>query len=241
MTGRLFLARTPLQAPTGKVRGRTVTIEGEDFYQVENYDRMPPFFMSVVSHADHWLFVWSNGSLTAGRRNPDLALFPYYTDDKLRDMAHVTGSKTVLQVERGRRRYLWEPFSDDDPGIYRTHRNLYKSFCGNQLVFEELNDDLGLAFRYGWFNSAQFGFVRRAWLHNTGSARVTLRILDGLQNIMPCGTDSRFNLEYSTLLDAYKRNELLPASRLGLFHLSAIPVDRPEPAEALSTLSLIHI
>lgn len=44
-----------------------------------------------------------------------------------------------------------------------------------------------------------------------------------------------FNLEYSTLHDAYKKSELLPKTGLGLFRLSAIPVDRPEPAEALRT------
>ena len=51
--------------------------------------------MTVVSDADHWLFISSNGGLTAGRRDANLALFPYYTDDKIRDMAEVTGSKTL--------------------------------------------------------------------------------------------------------------------------------------------------
>ena len=55
---------------------------------------------------------------------------------------------------------------------------------------------------------------------------------------MPCGTGSQFNLEYSTLLDAYKRSELIPETGLGLFRLSAIPVDRPEPAEALRTTTV---
>jgi hypothetical protein len=50
---------------------------------------------------------------------------------------------------------------------------------------------------------------------------------------MPCGVGSRFQLEYSTLLDAYKRNELVPETGLGLFTLSSVPIDRPEPAEAL--------
>ena len=117
-------------------------------------------------------------------------------------------------------------------------RNLYKNFRGNKLVFEEVNDDLSLTFRYGWFNSNRFGFVRRAWLANSGRASVRIKLLDGLQNLMPCGTGSQFNLEYSTLLDAYKRSELMPETGLGLFRLSAIPVDRPEPAEALRTTTV---
>ena len=191
--------------------------------------------MTVVSDADHWMFISSNGALSAGRRNADLALFPYYTDDKIRDMVEVTGSKTVMIVQKPGRSCLWEPFSVRGQGVYRTRRNLYKNFRGNKLIFEEINDDLSLTFRYGWFNSNRFGFVRRAWLTHSGSASLRIKLLDGLQNLMPCGTGSQFNLEYSTLLDAYKKSELLPGTGLGLFRLSAIPVDRPEPAEALKT------
>ena len=235
MQPQLYLGETPLRINDNPVQGQRVTLEGEDFYQIANYDRMRPFFMTVVSDADHWLFISSNGGLSAGRRDANLALFPYYTDDKIRDMADVTGSKTLLRARSQGRTYLWEPFSDRGNGIYRVRRNLYKNFWGNKLVFEEINQDLGLTFRYGWFSSQQFGIVRRAWLDYSGSARMQIELLDGIQNLMPCGAGSQFNLEYSTLLDAYKKSELLPDTGLGLFRLSAIPVDRPEPAEALRT------
>ncbi len=231
----LFLGQTPLRANQQPVQGRLVTLEGETFYQIANFDRMRPFFMTVVSDADHWLFISSNGGLTAGRRDANLALFPYYTDDKIRDTADVTGSKTLLRVRHRGRDCLWEPLSARGNGIYRVRRNLYKSFWGNQLLFEEVNEDLALTFRYAWLNSQRFGFVRRAWLANSGAAATRVELLDGVQNLMPCGVGSQFNLEYSTLLDAYKKSELLPGTGLGLFRLSAIPVDRPEPAEALRT------
>src|SRR5208283_4227000 len=186
-----------------------------------------------VSGADHWMFISSTGAMTAGRRNADLALFPYYTDDKIHDSAEITGSKTMFIVEKQGRSHLWEPFSERYRSIYRLQRNLYKSYSGNKLLFEEFNADLGLTFHYGWFNSDRFGWVRRAWLTNSGLATVRVKLLDGIQNLMPCGIGSQFQLEYSTLLDAYKRSELIPETGLGLFRLSAIPVDRPEPAEAL--------
>jgi hypothetical protein len=233
MKSPLFVGRNPQRLAEDKVAGRLVVLEGEDFYRIANYDLMRPFFMTVVSDADHWMFVSSNGALSAGRRNADLALFPYYTDDKIRDMVEVTGSKTVLIVQKPGRSCLWEPFSVRGQGVYRTRRNLYKNFRGNKLIFEEINDDLLLTFRYGWFNSNRFGFVRRACLINSAPGSVQINLLDGLQNLMPCGTGSQFNLEYSTLLDAYKRSELMLETGLGLFRLSAIPVDRPEPAEAL--------
>jgi hypothetical protein len=233
MQHQRYLGQTPLRANQQPVEGRQVTLEGESFYQITNFDRMRPFFMTAVSDADHWLFISSNGGLTAGRRDANLALFPYYTDDKIRDMVEVTGSKTLFCVRRGSREWLWEPLSARGNGLYRVRRNLYKNFWGNQLIFEEINDDLALTFRYAWLNSQRFGFVRRAWLENSGTSTTQVHLLDGVQNLMPCGTGSQFNLEYSTLLDAYKKSELLPEIGLGLFRLSAIPVDRPEPAEAL--------
>jgi hypothetical protein len=238
MNSKLYLGKNPLRRNGAPIFGEQVTLEGEEFYRIANYDRMRPFFMSVVSDADHWMFLSSNGALTAGRRTADLALFPYYTDDKIRDMAEVTGSKTILFVRRRGKDQIWEPLSERGQGIYRIRRNLYKNLRGNKLIFEEINEDLSLTFRYGWFNSNRFGFIRRAWLINSGSNTTRIELLDGIQNVMPCGAGSQFNLEYSTLLDAYKRSELISETGLGLFRLSAIPVDRPEPAEALRTTTI---
>ena len=132
------------------------------------------------------------------------------------------------------RSFLWQPFSERDRGLYRIERNLFKNLRGNKIVFEEINQDLGLAFRYGWSNSERFGFVRRAWLTNNGPA-TDVNLLDGLQNLLPCGIGSQFQLEKSTLIDAYKKSELLEESGVGLFMLSSVPIDRPEPAESLRT------
>ena len=230
---RVLIGRNPAHFRAGDVEGRVVVLNGEEFYRIANCDGLRPFFLSIVSSADHWMFISSNGALTAGRRNPDLALFPYYTDDKIHDSAEFTGPKTILIVERVGKRYLWEPFSERARGIYRVHRNLYKNFRGNKIVFEEANDDLGLTFRYGWTSSEQFGWVRQSALASSAGSSLKVRLLDGLQNLLPTGIGSQFQLEKSTLIDAYKKNELLPESGLGLFLLSSIPVDRPEPAESL--------
>jgi hypothetical protein len=210
-----------------------VTLEGTQFYRLQQYERLRPFLMTLVSPADHWLFLSSTGALTAGHRNPDHALFPYYTEDKLHDSADITGSKTLLRVDHGGQIRLWEPFSERQRGQYRLERTLYKALRGNQVIFEERNETLKLVFRYGWFLSEQFGFVRKASLQSTGAHRLRVNLLDGVQNLMPSGIGSQFQLEKSVLLDAYKKNELIPQTGLGLFRLSSIPLDRPEPAEAL--------
>jgi hypothetical protein len=210
-------------------------LDGEECYQIANYDQMRPFFMTVVSSSDLWLFISSTGGLTAGRGNPDGALLPYYTEDKIHDAAPFTGSKTIVLVERGRERVLWEPFSRRYQGLYRIERNLYRNRWGNKLTFEEKNADLALTFRYSWSTSNRFGLVRTAQLCSNADTTERVRLLDGIQNLMPWGVSSQFQLDKSNLLDAYKRNELYPRSGLALIRLSSIPIDRPEPAEALRT------
>jgi hypothetical protein len=207
---------------------------GEPFYRIENYDAMEAFFMSVVSASDHYLFISSNGGLTAGRKDPDHALFPYYTDDRTHDAAEHTGSKTIFRLRREGHEELWEPFSiRSSNSLGRNSRTLYKSVYGNKIVFEEVNQVLGLAFEYEWATGETYGFVRTAKLKNLTSASQHIELLDGLQNILPDGVTRRFQLEYSTLVDGYKRAELELSSGLGIFQLTSVPVDRAEPSEAL--------
>lgn len=233
MSDELATTMGTADARDADVDGRLVDLAGERFYRIGHYDRMDPFFMSVVSDSDHWLFLSSTGGLTAGRRDPDNALFPYYTDDRIHDASETTGSISLLRVTRGGRTRLWEPFSTRQAGVYRIDRALYKSVYGNRVVFEETNNDLGLVFRYSWSNSDAYGFVRRAELRNISDAAVSLEILDGIRNVLPAGISRRFQLEFSTLVDGYKRTETAEGTHLALYRLSSIPVDTAEPSEAL--------
>ena len=208
-------------------------LDHEFFYKISNVDTLRPFFMSIVSESNHWLFISSNGGLTAGRKNADFALFPYDTEDKITESFESTGSKTIFIVYKENQEYLWEPFSNRLSGIYKTTRNLYKNQYGNKILFEEINHDLNLTFRYQWNTSNTFGFIRQAKLINHNKYEVRLSLLDGLQNILPAGVNSDLQRASSNLVDAYKRSELDKNSKLGIYALSAIIVDRAEPSEAL--------
>jgi hypothetical protein len=228
-----FIGKTPFEPGTPRVKGGYVMLDGEPFYKISDVDAMPPFFMSLVSDSDHWMFISSNGALTAGRKNPDSALFPYYTDDRIHDSADITGAKTILFVTAGTKTFLWEPLSPRFEGLYRIERNLYKNRIGNKIMFEEINRDLSVSFRYAWMMSERYGFVRHSKIVNMERPAVSVRILDGIQNLLPHGVTRRFQLEYSTLADGYKKNELQTDAGLGIFTLSSIPTDKAEPSEAL--------
>lgn len=210
-----------------------VTIKGENFYKINNNEAMRPFFMSIVSDSNHWMFISSNGGLSAGRRNAEFALFPYYTDDKITESADITGSKSIFQVSFNNQTLVWEPFSERFTDKYNISRNLYKNFYGNKIIFEEVNHDLELTFSYEWNSSNKFGFVKKAILQNHSNNHYQISILDGIQNIMPHGVSSDLQASTSNLVDAYKRSELHQNSGLGIFALSAIIVDKAEPSEAL--------
>jgi hypothetical protein len=241
----------PLVDTDRRVTGGLTEIDGESYYRIDHYDGMPPFFISVVSAADHWLFISSNGALTAGRRSPDHPLFPYYTVDKIHDSQDITGSKTLILAtplesrggdglpgHAGAEAWLWEPFSSRYADLYRLRRTLYKNRRGNIIRFEEANEDLGLTFSLAWSTSEQYGFVKRSMLRNDGDRSWELRVLDGMQNIMPYGVPRAMQTERSVLVDAYRRNDLVPGTGIGLFALSAQPVDRPEPSEALKATTV---
>lgn len=205
----------------------------EPFLKISNNNELRPFFMSIVSDSDHWMFISSNGGLTAGRRNAEYALFPYYTDDKITEFADITGSKSIFQIGSGTEMVIWEPFSHRNLSSLRRSNNIYKSIYSNKIIFEEVLLDYQLTFRYSWTSSDLYGFVKTSYLINDSHEDLEIVILDGLQNIMPYGVGSDLQRASSHLVDAYKRSELHLSSGLGIFALSAIIVDKAEPSEAL--------
>ncbi len=190
--------------------------------------------MSLASDTDLWMFVASGGGLTAGRVDANGSLFPYLTSDQLHDAHHHTGPLTLIRVEEDHgATVLWEPFGEasaERPGI---ERSLTKNIVGNRLVFEEIDHDLGLAFRYGWAACDDFGWVRSATLENRGARPVRASVLDGLRNILPWGAPLHLYQQASNLVDAYKKNEVDPATGLGIFALTAGITDRAEALEVL--------
>ena len=216
-----------------QVKGELVTLANESYYKISNSHTMRPFFMTIVSDSNHWMFISSNGGLTAGRKNAEFALFPYYTDDKITDLAETTGCKSIFHITKNGKKNLWEPFSERQAGLYNIKRNIYKNIYGNKVIFEEINEDLEVSFKYQWNSSDEFGFVREATFVNHSSDKLEVSLLDGVQDVIPYGVGSDIQGIRSNLVDAYKKCELEADSGLGIFSLSAIIVDKAEPSEAL--------
>ncbi len=229
-----------LQEP-GRSNGEFLDFAGERYFVIRNVESMAPFFVSVISADDHWLFVSSTGGLTAGRVSPDTALFPYITVDKLHDSSHHTGPKTILRVRKGGAVHYWEPFNSEQHDRYSSSSNLYKNTLGNKLCFEEINHDLQLVFRYTWSTSAEYGFVRDCELQNLDAGPVQIDAIDGLQNILPAGTPRFTQTNSSNLVDAYKWTELDATSGLAFLTLYSGITDRAEPCESLKATTAFSL
>jgi len=208
------------------------TIDGEQYARIDNVGQMPPFLMNIVSDSDFWLFVGSNGPFTAGRNDPDTALFPYQTVDKLVRDASTSGARTSLLVTRGGDTALWEPWLVT-ASVYRIGRNLYKRIDGTEVLFEEVNHDLGLRFRWSLAASDQFGLVRRAELEDIAGEPAHVRYLDGFHQVMPPGVGQDTYARLSYLAAAYMRHERVAGTPYAVYALNAAISDRAEASESL--------
>jgi len=207
------------------------------YYKIENVQTLPAFFINVASASDMWIFLSSNGALTAGRQNSGASIFPYETDDRLH-LATSTGSKTLVRLEDGR---IWEPFNTGYDNPYKIRRNLYKRVTGDAIMFEETNECLNLTFTYRLETSEKYGIVRTAELKNTSGKEISLKVLDGMENIVPHGIPPMLAATSSCLTDAYKVAERPVKGKLAVYSLTATIGDTVEPVEVLRANTAWHI
>ena len=222
---------TPASALAGS--DAFVTFAGERYYQICDVDALPPFFISLASSGDHWLFISSSSGLTAGRSSPEYALFPYIPVDRIHEGHQHTGALTHIKVQTEGQPQIWSPFFHQKPWKGPCTRNLYKNTLGTKICFEEIHHELQLTFRLTWSTSEQFGFVASCELLNHGQQTVALTLLTGLQNILPANTPRAIQDSSSNLVDAYKRSELDQQTALGLYTLYSAISDRAQANESL--------
>ena len=226
----VFIGENPLPAAPAKAESSSVLINGETFVGIRNVNAMPPFLMTIVSNGNLWLFAGSNSPFTAGRGDADHAIFPYRTADKILSQPGGSGARSIFLIEHENGLALWEPWQSA-PGAYRLRRNLFKSEFGTSVIFEEINEDLGLRFVWTLTTSDNFGLVRFCTLENLNPDKVRIRYLDGWNQILPAGVGQDLFEKYSYLAAAYMRHE--NQRGLGLYTLNSGITDRAEPCESL--------
>ena len=208
-----------------------VTRDGARYAAIYDVDRLDPFLMHLAGNGDVWVFAASNSPFTAGRVDPDTALFPYVTADKLMRHNDTSGAMTLFRVRRGDVSALWQPWAADPAeGI---SRNLFKRVDSTEIVYEEANEALGLRFSWSLTTCDEFGLVRRATLENLAAAPAEVEYLDGWHQLVPPGIGVALWDRFSYLAASYARAEAAPDVPLGIYALNAAITDHPVANESL--------
>ncbi len=212
----------------------SIVKRGDDTYVViENYDEIPPFFCMITTDADLWLFVSSTGNLTAGRKDPDASILPYETVDKIHDNGHNNGPFAIFRWQENGQYHFWEPFKHQIERPDYISRRLLKNTLGSKIAFEEHNQKEQLLFTATWMLSDHFGIVRDCQLTSEGSHSRNIEVIHGIRNLVPSGICRKLQNELSCLTDAYKQNEILEDSGLGIYTMASGLTDLPIPNESL--------
>jgi hypothetical protein len=144
----------------------------------------------------------------------------------LRTAAERTGSKTIIHVHGGSLYCCGNHSHTGTPASIAASVICTRTSAGNKLLFEEINHDLQLTYRYAWRTGDRFGFIKSSWLENLGETECRINLVDGLQNILPIWGTTTVADYLSNLLNGYKRNELDRDHRPGHLRAERHP-DRP--------------
>lgn len=213
------------------ISGTVTKINENLYYKISNYTDMKPFLFTLATSSDLWIHLSTYGGISAGRRNSDNSIFPYYPEDILHHSTD-TGAKTIIRAFNDNSEYLWQPFDTSYIKKYATERNIYKNIIGNSVIFEEKNLTLNMTFRYEWTTSNKYGFVRTSELINHGDI-LRAEVIDGLINIIPYGVSESLQKGSSCMVDGYKRAELYGDKGGAVYSLTSDFNDVPEALEIL--------
>ncbi len=238
------LSAPPQSLPADVTTGGFVDDDGQTWYRIDGIDRMPPFFIALAGDSDLWAFVSTAGSLACGRRDQDGSFLPYETVDKIHRRWEHTGPRSWILIDDADATVaptLWQPFAPSC-GVDVRARSVWKNLSSTRLRFREEDPSGRVALQVEWSSAAELGWVRSAQLQALPGQRgpLRVRVLDGIQNLVPPGVSFEHASTMSSLTDAYKWNESAAGGRLGLFTLYAQIWDRAEPKESFLALTAWH-
>ena len=110
MSKPIYLGTTALHLAADKIKFDEIIRKGESCYKIANSDAMRPFFMSIVSNSNHWMFISSNGALTAGRKNSDQASSLIIPMIRLPSLAITLGQPQSFWCTKETRLFFGNPF-----------------------------------------------------------------------------------------------------------------------------------
>ena len=195
---------------------------------------MAPFLMSLVSDSDHWMFISSNGALTAGRQGSRPRAVPLLhrrPDPRQpgpdRQQDHPAGHPRRADSALGALLPALRGSVPDHP----EPRPRASTATGSSS--RRSTTTSGCRSRAEWMTSERFGFVRRAPWSTWRTGPAAVEVLDGIQNLLPAASSAASSWNTAPWRTATRRTSSSPRLASACSSSARSRVDRPEPSEAL--------
>jgi len=208
--------------------------EGE--FVIENYNIAKPFanfFPGIAGKygIPMWVFYVNRGQAitSLGTKDKDQSILEFQPANKAWQMASITGFRTFIKVNAGKKTCFYEPFHNgfSSLGFDLTNSMQITSYG---LKIEETNATLGIKIKIEYFNIPNenyAGLTRIVTLENLSRKNKKIQLLDGLPQIIPFGTSNLFLKKLNRTIEAWMDVENLN-NGVPFYKLDVDPTDRPE-------------
>lgn len=179
----------------------TYSLQGDAFV-IRDYDLQSPFTsflpgLAGVQGIPLWTFYVNRGQgmVSFGIHNKANAMMEFSPANTGYETVQLKGFRTLLRVNGE----LVQPFFRPEEGVSRT-----MTIRRNALTVAEERPSLRMTVTYYVLPEEEIGaLVRRVKLENTGSAPLSLEILDGMPQILPYGIENSQYKEMSNLFKSW--------------------------------------
>ena len=204
-----------------------------DAFVIENYHASRPFAGFLPGIAGEygkpmWVFTTNRGQgiSSFGIRNKNAAMLEFYPANKAYTMTPITGFRTFVRLQEGKKVSINEPFR---PHALESVRQVMR-VRPHELEIEEVNHANRIEIRVVYFtapNETLPLLVRRVTVKNLASKTRRMDILDGLPQVVPFGLSEFLLKSMSRTMEAFSET-LHTDEHLPFFKMKVEPSDRPE-------------
>lgn len=154
-----------------KTSSEKIVSEKEKLLKLIDVDQMPDFFMNTINYFLNLYFVVKNNALGTGEKVPEIAITPYFIEDKLMEFSNISYSKTSHRIEKAQETQIPDRYSHFLANKNLFRKDIFKNTFINKILFEEQNLNLNLSFQYQKRLSDQFDFIKTRKLFNLSSTK----------------------------------------------------------------------
>jgi len=173
---------------------------------IENYDKEKAFtsFLPGIAGLKGiplWSFYVNRGQglCSFGIEDKNSPIMEFFPANQAYQYVNIHGFRTFIQFEDGA---VYEPFSDQ---VDRTHIKRIMTIHPSVFSVEEINENLGFKIKVTYFglpNEDMGAIIRKVELVNLAKDR-TIRLLDGIANIIPFGITNESYKEMGNLMKSW--------------------------------------